>query len=163
MSPMNNKYPVYVWTIKSVWLSGAETYDKVYVALPNLELAKRFIFEHVKRFFPISDVRLRTTINLLWVISQEEVLPAAYRLEDEEVWERADVLEMYPTIRDYWVSKGFTDIRIMPCAPVDEDCLYLDGKWHSYCRHPFEWMQPEDLCAELKPRSAKKRRRNCTI
>lgn len=157
------KYPVYVWTVKSIWLSGAETYDRVYIALPNLELSKRFIFEHVKRFFPISDVRRRITMNLLRVINPEEVLPVAYRLRGDEVWESPNVVSEYPDIQEYWTMKGFTDIRIVPCQPVDEDCLYLNGKWYSYCRFPHEWMQPEDLCDELKPPVGIRNRRNCTV
>lgn len=84
------KYPVYVWTVKSIWLSGAETYDRVYIALPNLELAKRFIFEHVKRFFPISDVRRRVTMNLLEVIPPVKpiwLVQLQYR-GFENVWSR---------------------------------------------------------------------------
>lgn len=62
---MENKYPTYIWTVKSFWLSGSETYDLVKVKLPNYNLAREYIFNHVLRFFPKSDVRLRVTINLL--------------------------------------------------------------------------------------------------
>lgn len=160
---MGNKYPVFHWRVQSCWLSGGSSLEDVYIALPTPELAKDFIHAHVRLHYPLSDVRVATCVSLMNIIPQEETLPAAYRLQDEEVWEHSNVLDMYPAICNYWRSKGFTDIRIMPCAPVDEDCLYLDGKWHSYCRHAHEWMQPEDLCAELKPRPAKQRRRNCTV
>lgn len=158
-----NNYPVFVWTVTSAWRSGAITFDKVYVSLPDLFLAKNYIFNHMQRFFPRSDVRLRTSVNLLRVIKNEETLPAAYRLQMDEVWGSPNVVDMYPEILAYWTSKGFKDIRVTPCGPVDEDCLYLDGKWYSYCRYPYEWMQREDLCDELKPPVAKKHRRNCTI
>lgn len=160
---MENKYPVYHWRVKSHWLSGTTSFDDVYIALPDLELARDFIQAHVRLHYATSDIRVATSVSLMNIIPQVETLPAAYRLESEAVWGEQDVLDMYPTIRNYWVSKGFTDIRIMPCRPVDEDCLYLDGKWHSYCRHAHEWMQPEDLCAELKPRPAKQRRRKYTV
>ncbi|MCJ8478824.1 hypothetical protein MOO17_12405 [Escherichia coli] len=74
----------------------------------------------------------------------KETLPAAYRLNDERVWEWTDVSCFYPEIVQYWRAKGCV-VVINPCGPVDEDCLYLDGKWHSYCRWPFEWMLNEDL------------------
>ena len=157
------KYPVYHWKVKSHWLSGTASFDDVYIALPHLELARDFIHAHVNLHYPINDVRVAYSVTLANVIPQGETLPAAYRLDDEDVWEWDDVLDMYPAIRCYWGNKGFTDIRVNPCGPVDEDCLYLDGKWHSYCRFAHEWMQPEDLCAELKPRPAKQRRRNCTV
>ena len=102
-------------------------------------------------------------MNLLRVIHPGEVLPAAYRLMDDEVWEASNVVAEYPDIYEYWVMKGFTDIRIAPCQPVDEDCLYLNGKWYSYCRFPHECMQPEDLCDELKPPVGKRNRTNCTV
>lgn len=158
-----NKYSVYHWRVQSHWLSGATSFDDVYISLPTMKLAEDFISAHVKLHYPISDVRLGTITSLMNVIPQGETLPAAYRLNNENVWNYENVLDMYPAIRNYWVSKGFTDIHIMPCRPVDEDCLYLDGKWYSYCRYPHEWMQREDLCDELKPRPAKQRRRNCTI
>lgn len=157
------KYDVYIWSVKSIWLSGAETYDKVYVSLPNLELAKLFIFNHIQRFFPITDVRLRTTVNLLQVIKNEETFPAAQRFHDDKLWERDDVSDLYPEIIEYWRLQGFRNIKITPCGPVDEDCLYIEDKWYSYCRHPYEWMKREDLCDELKPPVAKRQRRNCTI
>lgn len=158
-----NKYPVFIWTVKSIWLSGAETYDKVCIALPDLQLAKNFIFNHLQRFFPITDVRLRTTVNLLHVINNEETLPAAHRFHDERLWQKDDVSDLYPEILAYWMLNGFTNIKIVPCAPVDEDCLYLNDKWYSYCRHPYEWMQREDLCDTLKPPVGKRNRRNCTV
>lgn len=88
--------------------------------------------------------------------------PYAYHVQNENAWDLSDVKDYYPEIVEYWNSKGISNICIAPCGPVDEDCLYLNDKWYSYCRHPYEWMQPEDLCDELKPPKGKQRR-NCTI
>lgn len=74
----------------------------------------------------------------------QETLPAAYRLNDEKIWEWVDASCFYPEIVEYWTAMGKV-VRISPCGPVDEDCLYLDDKWHSYCRWPFEWMLEKDL------------------
>lgn len=130
---MSNKYPVYHWEVKSHWLSGTASFDDVYIALPTLELARDFIQAHVNLHYPVTDIRVAVSVALANIIPQEETLPAAYRLQDETVWDRENVLDMYPAIRNYWVSKGFTDIRIVPCGPVYEDCLYLDGKCRSSC------------------------------
>lgn len=72
---------------------------------------------------------------------ENETLPAAYRFNDKSIWDRDNVAELYPEIVKYWSERGITNIRIMPCGPVDEDCLYLNDKWYSYCRHPYEWME----------------------
>jgi hypothetical protein len=88
----------------------------------------------------------------------KETLPAAYRLDDESVWDRDDVSEMYPELVDYWKSKGATDIVVMPCGPVDEDVLYIHGKFQGYCRMPFEWKLREDLTQDERPPKAKQRR-----
>lgn len=93
---------------------------------------------------------------------ENETLPAAYRFNDESIWDRDNVAELYPEIVKYWSERGITNIRIMPCGPVDEDCLYLNGKWYSYCRHPYEWMQRQDLTEEIKSPKAKQRR-NCYL
>lgn len=87
-----------------------------------------------------------------------QTLPAAYRLEDESVWQRKDVSDMYPEIVQYYMEKGISDIRIMPCSPVDEDVLYINGKFKSYCRMPFEWKCREDLPPEDMSPKAKQRR-----
>lgn len=88
-----------------------------------------------------------------------ETLPAAYRLEDESVWKREDVSEMYPEIVEYYKTKGITEIRIMPCGPVDEDVLYIEGKFKSYCRQRFEWMDRADLGPEdLRPKAKQRRK-----
>lgn len=157
------KYDLYKWEVKSHWKSGAVSFDTVYIALPDIEHARSFIQAHVNRFYPINDVRLATCVTFQMVIKNKETLPAAYRADDESVWNEYSVNSYYPEIMAYWWDKGFRDIRISPCGPVDEDCLYLNGKWKSYCRHPYEWMQPEDLFDELKPPVAKQRRRNCTV
>ncbi len=84
-----------------------------------------------------------------------QVLPAAYRLNDESVWKRDDVSEHYPEIVEYYKSKGITDIRINPCGPVDEDVLYINGEFRGYCRQPFEWKMREDLTQEDYPPKTK--------
>lgn len=86
----------------------------------------------------------------------EETLPVAERMEDEKFWMWEDVTSFYPEIVEYWESKGAV-VRITPCGPVNEDCLYLNGKWFSYCRWPFEWKLAVDLpegweYPEVKPR-----------
>lgn len=87
-----------------------------------------------------------------------ETLPAAERLDCEDLWDFQDVNFAYPDILLYWGRRGVTDIKIMPCRPVNEDCLYLNGKWYSYCRHEFEWKKPEDLSEEEAPPKAKARK-----
>lgn len=158
-----NKYPVFKWHVRSYWASGGTSVESVYVPLPNFELAKQYIQNYVKNFLPVSDVRLHVGVEFVWVISPDEVLPVAYRANDETLWDEKDVLPMYPVIESYWRSLGFTDLKIVPCGPVDEDCLYICGKWYSYCRFPHEWMQREDIVDWLAPPKAKQRRRNCTI
>lgn len=157
---MNIKsYKVYHWRVFSHWRSGAVSSNNVYIALPGIEYARDYICAHVKRFYPISDVMVEHSVSLINIISQEETLPAAYRLNDEGIWGHTNVINMYPEIFYYWSDKGCSDIRVMPCGPVDEDCLYLNGKWHSYCRFPHEWMQRGDLCEELLPPLPKAKRR----
>lgn len=87
----------------------------------------------------------------------KETLPAAYRLNDESVWKRDDVSEMYPELVEYWKSKGATTIVVTPCGPVDEDVLYIDGQFKGYCRVRFEWKLREDLTQEECPPKAGKR------
>ncbi len=89
---------------------------------------------------------------------KNQTRPAAYRLNDEEVWKRDDVSELYPEILEYYRAKGITDIRIMPCGPVDEDVLYVNGQFRGYCRMPFEWKMREDLTQEDYPPKAKRRK-----
>lgn len=72
---------------------------------------------------------------------ENETLPAAYRFSDKSIWDRNNVADLYPEIVQYWSERGITNICIMPCSPVDEDCLYLNDKWYSYCRYPYEWME----------------------
>jgi hypothetical protein len=96
---MENKYPVYHWRVQSCWLSGTSSSDDVYISLPTTELAEDFINAHVRLHYPISDVRLGTITFLMNVIPQEETLPAAYRLNDDSVWDYDNVLNMYPAIR----------------------------------------------------------------
>lgn len=88
---------------------------------------------------------------------KDQTLPVAYRLNDESVWERDNVSEHYPEIVEYYNAKGITDIRIMPCGPVDEDVLYINGKFKGYCRKPFEWKMQEDLPSEEHLPKAKQR------
>lgn len=90
-------------------------------------------------------------------LTDNETLPAAYRLGDESVWARDNVCEMYPEIIEYFEAKGITDIRIMPCGPVDEDVLYVNGKFKGYCRQKFEWMDRSDLGPEDFRPKAKQR------
>lgn len=155
------KYNIYKWYIRSQWLSGTYSVDTVYIDLPDMEHAKQFIRTYVERNFPITDVRLSVATELVRVISPNETLPYAYYVNNEDAWTLYDVKDYYPEIVEYWNSKGILDIRIEPCGPVDEDCLYLNGEWFSYCRHPHEWMQSEDLCEHIKPTI--RQRRNCTI
>lgn len=160
------KYNVYNWVVISNWLSGTISVDHVYVSLPTYDLAEEFIKNHIKLHYPITDVRLSVSVELIRIVLPNETLPAAYRFNDESIWDRDNVAELYPEIIQYWSEKGISNIRVMPCGPVDEDCLYLNGKWYSYCRHSYEWMKSEDLCAELKPQPAKQRgksRRKITI
>lgn len=156
-------YKVYHWRVFSHWLSGGVSTNDVYISLPNIEYARDYIYSHAKRFYPISDVRVSHFVSLINILPQEETFPAAYRLNDEEVWGHTNVISMYPEIFYYWSDKGFSDIRVVPCGPVDEDCLYLNGKWYSYCRFPHEWMKREDLCEELLPQPSKGKRRNFTM
>lgn len=98
-------------------------------------------------------------------IKMKETLPAAYRLNDESVWKRDDVSEMYPEIIEYYKSKGITDVRIKPCGPVDEDVLYVEGKFKGYCRQRFEWTDPaewSELAPEDQPRKGKIRKNRKT-
>lgn len=73
-----------------------------------------------------------------------EKIPYAYFIGDEAGWEEENVSHYYPEIVSYWKDKGITDIRVKPCGPVDEDCLYLNGQWSGYCRHEYEWKIKED-------------------
>lgn len=63
-----------------------------------------------------------------------------------------DVKKKYPEIVSYWIEKGMPKqhIEIHSCPSVDEDCLYLYGKWKGYCRHPMEWKMWKDLKEEEK-------------
>lgn len=68
-----------------------------------------------------------------------------------------DVSSNYPEIVAYWLDKGMPKqhIEILSCPDANEDCLYLYGKFHSYCRTPFEWKIFKDLTPKEKPPKAK--------
>lgn len=69
----------------------------------------------------------------------------------------SDVTKMYPEIVKYWLEKGMPrqHIEIRSCPSVDEDCLYLYGRWKGYCRLPMEWKSRKDLKSEETPPKAK--------
>lgn len=69
---MENKYPVYHWRVKSHWLSGTTSFDDVYIALPDLELARDFIQAHVWLHYATSDIRVATSVSLMNIIPQVE-------------------------------------------------------------------------------------------
>lgn len=77
--------------------------------------------------------------------------PYAYHVQDESAWDLDDVRHYYPEIVGYWNSKDVFDTRINPCGPVDEDCLYLNDEWYSYCRYPYEWKHKDDKGAMASP------------
>lgn len=70
---------------------------------------------------------------------------------------KTNVSETYPEIVRYWKEKGMPEqhIEILSCPSVEEDCLYLYGRFHSYCRTPAEWKMWKDLTEEEKPPKAK--------
>lgn len=61
--------------------------------------------------------------------------------------EKVDVSDNYPEIITYWLEKGMPrqHIEILSCPAVNEDCLYLYGRFQSYCRKPMEWKLWKDL------------------
>lgn len=69
----------------------------------------------------------------------------------------SDVTKLYPEIVKYWLEKGMPrqHIEIRSCPSVDEDCLYLYGKWKGYCRLPMEWKMWKDLKEKEMPPKAK--------
>lgn len=70
-----------------------------------------------------------------------------------------NVSDNYPEIMSYWMEKGMPKqhIEILSCPAVNEDCLYLYGRFHSYCRMPFEWKMQKDLTSKEKPPHVKLR------
>jgi hypothetical protein len=69
----------------------------------------------------------------------------------------SDVTILYPEIVKYWIGKGMPKkhIEVHSCPSVDEDCLYLYGRWFGYCRKPMEWKLWKDLTNEEKPPKSK--------
>lgn len=76
-----------------------------------------------------------------------------------------NVTKLYPEIRAYWISKGMPKqhIEIFSSPNIDEDCLYLYGKWYGYCRKPMEWKIWKDLDENEKPPKAKMRPKLSTL
>ena len=58
-----------------------------------------------------------------------------------------DVKHLYPEIVEYWVSKGMPEqhIEITSSPYIEEDVLYLYGRFFGYCRNENEWKQLKDL------------------
>lgn len=58
-----------------------------------------------------------------------------------------DVKHLYPEIVEYWISKGMPEqhIEITSSPYIEEDVLYLYGRFFGYCRNENEWKQLQDL------------------
>lgn len=58
-----------------------------------------------------------------------------------------DVKHLYPEIVEYWISKGMPEqhIEITSSPYIEEDVLYLYGRFFGYCRNENEWKQLRDL------------------
>lgn len=69
----------------------------------------------------------------------------------------SDVTKLYPEIVKYWLEKGMPrqHIEVRSSPSIDEDCLYLYGKWKGYCRVPMEWKLWKDLKENERPPKAK--------
>ena len=71
--------------------------------------------------------------------------------------EGSNVKELYPEIVSYWIEKGMPEkhIDIVSNPSVEEDCLYLYGRFQGYCRLPMEWKMWKDLEVGEKPPAVK--------
>ena len=102
----------------------------------------------------------------MWQSPYAVRVPVAYRFSDDTLWDKNDVLHLYPDVVEWIKSNGISgEFKIVPCQPAEEDCIYCDGKWVGYASDNLFMLKfgdfPEAMEGIPKPKKRNKREKVC--